>query len=95
MKATEIPTIVTISTIGANWALKGWNKFRIAVKTFQAPDWLILSLSFCSLPVGESLKQIQQQSSCSFWGLVGDVGVQCAVSCQTPLDITVLPNFCH
>jgi hypothetical protein len=35
MKATELSTIVTKATIGADWILKRWIKFQIAVKTFQ------------------------------------------------------------
>jgi hypothetical protein len=35
MKATELSTIVTKATIGADWILKRWIKFQIAVKTFE------------------------------------------------------------
>ncbi len=35
MKATELSTIVTKATIGADWIVKRWIKFQIAVKTFH------------------------------------------------------------
>ncbi len=42
MKATEIFTIVTIPTIRTNWSLKGWNVFRVAIKTFQTPSVILI-----------------------------------------------------
>jgi hypothetical protein len=60
MKTTKVSTVVTISAIRANWSLKSGTIFRIAVKTFQTPNWLILSLSFCFLLLGESLKHMPQ-----------------------------------
>jgi hypothetical protein len=38
VRATEISTVVTITTIRTNWSLECWNKFRVAVKTFQTYD---------------------------------------------------------
>jgi hypothetical protein len=40
VRTTEISTIVTKSTIRTNWSLECWNKFRVAIKTFQTgnPD---------------------------------------------------------
>jgi hypothetical protein len=35
MKAGELSTIVTKATIGADWIVKRWIKFQIAVKTFH------------------------------------------------------------